>query len=358
MSRFLGLTPVLKRLLRKDQIAAVSMTTENAVDPEYTARMASEQAHFAACENVHNLPEIFHYWSNKYLRPAIEQCGFSNPDEFFTMYLEKTFGGDKQATRRFVSIGSGNCDTEVRLAGMLNRRGYRNFVIECVDINETMLARGSALAAESGVAENISTLLGDFNNWQAAQKYHAVIANQSLHHVTELEHLFDTIKAALHKDAPFVISDMIGRNGHQRWPEARSIVNEFWSELSTEKRFNLQLQRQETAFLDWDCSVSGFEGIRSQDVLPELISRFEFVFFHGFGNIIDPFVDRSFGHHLNPENPADRDFIDRIHARDEAELSAGRLTPTHMFAVLKNGTPGRCEFSLGRSPVKSIRHAH
>lgn len=356
ISRRVGLTPILKRILYFGSLQMGAVSARSDENTGYAQRLQNEQTHFTTCENVHNLPDIFHYWSNKYLRPAIEQCGFSHPDEFFATQLEKTFGGDTLARRNFVSIGAGNCDTEVRLAAMLNERGFRNFVIECVDINKTMLSRGIALAAEKGVAPNISIHAGDFNSWHPTKRFHAVIANQSLHHVTELEHLFDAIKTALHEDGIFVTSDMIGRNGHQRWPEALSIVKEFWSELSHERRFNLQLQRQETEFLDWDCSVSGFEGIRSQDILPHLISRFEFQFFHAFGNVIDPFIDRSFGHHFDPDNASDRDLIDRIHARDEAEILAGSITPTHMFAVLRNGIPGNCVFSLGRGPVECVRH--
>ncbi len=33
------------------------------------------------------LPRIFHYWSNKYLRPMLEEFGVSNPDQFFAKYL-------------------------------------------------------------------------------------------------------------------------------------------------------------------------------------------------------------------------------------------------------------------------------
>lgn len=355
VSRHIGLTPVLKRLLRADTSQTVSEPAKNQERIAYAERLQNEQAHFATCENVHDLPDIFHYWSNKYLRPALEQCGFSNPDEFFVAQLKKSFGGNALAQRSFVSIGAGNCDTEVRLAGMLKARGYENFVIECVDINIAMLERGKKLAIEQGVSQNVLIQVGDFNSWYPTRRYHAVIANQSLHHVTELEHLFEAIKVALHEDGIFVTSDMIGRNGHLRWPEALSIVKEFWNELPIEKRFNLQLQRQETEFLDWDCSGSGFEGIRAQDILPQLLLRFEFQFFYAFSNIVDPFVGRSFGHHLDPDSAADRAFIDRIHARDEAEQAAGRITPTHMFAVLENGVSGHCAFSLGRGPGQCVR---
>jgi hypothetical protein len=35
-----------------------------------------------------------------------------------------------------------------------------------------------------------------------------------------LEHLFDAVSTALGEDGRFVIYDIIGRNGHLRWPEA------------------------------------------------------------------------------------------------------------------------------------------
>ena len=173
---------------------------------------------------------------------------------------------------------------------------------------------------------------GDFNRWQPQRKYAAVIANQSLHHVVNLEGLFDAIASALTPQGLFVTSDMIGRNGHQRWPEALAIVREFWRELPMSYRHNVQLKRREKTFRDWDCSREGFEGVRAQDVLPLLIERFDFDFFFAHSNLIDPFVDRSFGPHFDADSPADRAFIDRVQARDEAEILAGN---THMLAVLR-----------------------
>jgi hypothetical protein len=132
-----------------------------------------------------------------------------------------------------------------------------------------------------------------------------------------------------------ITSDIIGRNGHLRWPEALQIVQEFWRELPPSYRFNLQLNRDEAEFLDWDCSQESFEGIRAQDILRLLIDRFDFEFFYAFANVIDPFIDRSFGHHFDAESATDRAFIDRVHERDEAEILAGRITPTHMMASLR-----------------------
>ncbi len=69
----------------------------------------------------------------------------------------------------------------------------------------------------------------------------------------------------------FVTNDMIGRNGHQRWPEALEIVNQYWHELPEAYRYNKLLSRYEPEYMNWDCSTEGFEGIRAQDILPDSV---------------------------------------------------------------------------------------
>jgi SAM-dependent methyltransferase len=302
----------------------------------YRQRVAAEHGHFDSCEEVHALPPIFHYWSNRYLRPRLEAFGVSHPDAFFAKYLVECYGRGS-GTRRFLSLGAGNCDTEVRLARALRDAGCHRFAIECLELNKAMLVRGQQLAARERVADNIVPLEADLNHWRPMTQYDGVIASQSLHHVMALERVFDSVSTSLAPHARFIVSDMIGRNGHQRWPEALAIVREFWRELPSTYRYNRQLKRQEHEFLDWDCSTEGFEGIRAQDILPLLVERFGFDVFIGFANVIAPFVDRSFGPNFSNDAQWDREFIDRVHARDESEMAAGRIKPTQMFAVMGVG---------------------
>ncbi len=330
-------------------------------DRAYAERIAAETSIFADQVEVHDLPPIFHYWSNRWLRPAIEAHGFSNPDQFFAVHLERACEDAAAAgtpRARIASLGCGNCDTEVRVATLLVERGLRDFTIDCVDINPAMLERGRALAADAGVSDHIRACLGDFNSWQPRGHYDAVVANQSLHHVVNLEGLFTAIEASLAAHGRFITSDMIGRNGHMRWPEAMDIVNEFWRELPERYRWNNQLRRHEERHQYWDCSNAGFEGIRAQDILPLLVDRFAFEFFFAYGNVIDPFIDRGFGPNFDADAEWDRDFIDRVHARDEAEMLAGRITPTHMMAVLRNRRwAGAHAYRPGLAPERCVRRA-
>ncbi|MGB5487394.1 MAG: methyltransferase domain-containing protein, partial [Lysobacterales bacterium] len=174
----------------------------------------------------------------------------------------------------------------------------------------------------------------DFNAWKPAKDYEIVMANQSLHHVLNLEGLFDAVLRSLSSDGLFLISDMIGRNGHMRWPEAMDKLKPFWDELPESYHFNRLLRRHETHYINHDCSTEGFEGIRAQDILPLLLERFNFSFFFPYANIVFVFIDRPFGHNFDAKAEWDRDFIDRVHAVDEEGLLSGELKPTSMLAVL------------------------
>jgi len=321
---------------------------------EYQSRLAKEQTVFESCFNVHDLPAIFHYWSNRYVRPKLEAFGFSDPYDFFRVQVEEKCRPSADRIR-IVSLGSGNCDMEVNLASKLRDRSISNFEIECLDLNQAMLDRGYEDAKQRGLTSHVTFSKGDFNEWHPRDCYDIVIAHQSLHHVMNLEGLFTSIENGLRDDGTFITSDMIGRNGHLRWPEALDLVHEFWIELPEAYRFNQQLKRHEELYENWDCSTESFEGIRAQDILPLLVDRFHFHLFIAFGNIIDPFVDRGFGHNFDANGEWDRNFIDRVQARDEAEMIAGNIKPTHMLAVMGKHPVTEMKFHPPLSPEFCIR---
>lgn len=267
----------------------------------------------------------------------MQPFGFTNPYDFFFEYLQRVVRTNPEGITSIASLGSGNCELEVMLAEKLLANGLDQFQIDCLDINAAMHTRGKLLAEQKNVQEHLNFVEADFNFWKPAKKsYSAIMANQSLHHVQELENLFSAVSRALKDGGTFLISDMIGRNGHQRWPEALELINQFWDELPESYRYNRQMSRKEETYINHDCSTSGFEGIRAQDILPLLVERFNFEFFLPYGNIIFPFVDRSFGHNFDAGSPWDMDFIDRVHLADETGMLSGHLKPTSMLAVVCN----------------------
>lgn len=333
----------------------IAQPTRDLNSNAYEEKLAKEKSIYKDVANVNELPPIFHYWSNKHLRPMFEEYGFSSSDQFFATYLIESARRCSAQNPVFISIGSGNCDAEVRIAQLLLKAGLTEFTIECLDMNPHMLQRGREMADREGIAEHVAYVEGDFNKWKATRKYAGIMANQSLHHVLNLEGLFDEVRSALLPHAYFVTHDMIGRNGHQRWPEALDAVHQFWQELPESYRFNRLLNRHEDLYINWDCSSESFEGIRAQDILPLLLERFEFRLFIGFANIVDVFIDRCFGHNFDAEQEWDRQYVDKLHEFDERCFRDGSLKPTHMAAVMSVEPVSEHVYSRGLSPQQSVR---
>lgn len=336
----------LRRLV--SQLGRASKTSELS---DYETAKLQEIENYRYVENIHDLPEIYHYWSNKFLSPLFEKSGFSGIDEFFAKYLAEGL----RSKSRLLSIGSGLCDTEVRITLLLRKMGFQDFTFECLELNPALIERGRELASKEGVADHMIFTEADFNEWKPKTSYSGIMANHSLHHVVNLEDLFDGIKNCLDSSANFVVNDMIGRNGHQCWPEALTVVDQFWKELPETYQYNHQLKTHNLEFTNWDCSLEGFEGIRAQDILPLLLGRFNFKYFFGFANVITPFIDRGFGHNFDSSSEWDKSFIDRVHDADESGFHGGTLKPTQMLAVMTNEQISSSLYVRGLSPQMSVR---
>jgi len=327
-----GLLPVVKRILYRPRDDGARRQPTSGL--RYRLKLLIEQGIYASVEQVHDVPAIEHYCSERYLDPLLASFGYRTDDDFF---VDEIVEAMKRCAgpHRILSVGSGNCDTEIRFAERLRAAGQRDFAIECMDINAEMLRRGSLQAKSQGVGEFIVPLRGDFNSWRSPGRvYTAIIAYQSLHHVVNLEGLFDSIRDALLPEGIFLTSDMIGRNGHMRWPEAHEIVNEFWRRLPASYRHNHLLGAATEEYVNYDCSKAGFEGIRAQDILPLLVERFSFKVFIPFRNVLDAFIDRGIGPNFDPAREWDRKFIDEVHAADVAAIESGRIKPTHLLASM------------------------
>jgi SAM-dependent methyltransferase len=316
-------------------------------DLTYEKRVKNEINNYKNVEKIHDLPRIFSYWSNTYLLPKIHELGIHNTMHLYNMHMSQACENADGETCRFISIGSGNCDLEAGIVEKLVASGISNFRMECLDVNPHVLERGRVLAEKKGITGNLVFTRSDIKSWQPDSEYHVVIAHQALHHFVELEILFDKIHETLHPHGYFLANDMIGRNGHMRWPEALEVIHELWKELPDKYKYHHQHRQLFTEYQNWDCSKQGFEGIRAQDVLPLLVKKFEFDLFLGFANIINPFVGRAYGPNFDPDDEWERAFIDQVHEMDQSRIEAGVVKPTQMIAAMTK-TPTR--------PTKTYKH--
>lgn len=117
-------------MLDEQQVSAetpIDEAAERLNQRAYEQRREQEISRYAEVENVHDLPDIFHYWSNKYLLPMQQTLGFNNANAFFCQYMQQVCEQFPDQICRFVSIGAGNCDLEVTVVEMLRQEGVNNF---------------------------------------------------------------------------------------------------------------------------------------------------------------------------------------------------------------------------------------
>lgn len=321
----------------------------------YEERIENQIAQYRNVSDIHALPEIFHYWSNKYLRPRLNSVmqtdGVVN---FYVNPLAKVCHS-QAGTANLISIGAGDCSLEINIAKRLIHIGVTNYELHCLELSPALLERAARAIANDGLQNYVKLHEEDINQWRPTEKYSGIIANHSLHHFVELESIFSGVYECLTDDGVFVTNDMVGRNGHMRWPETLEIVEHIWRFMPDRYKNNRQLDRFESMYINWDCSIEGFEGIRAQDILPLLLGKFDFRSFLASGGITDVFIDRSFGHNLDPGLPADLAFVDFLQLINDKLIDGGIIKPTNIFAVLMKDWPGATDQWRHWSPTFCLR---
>ncbi len=306
----------------------------------YNEKLEQQIEQYRTVANIHELPGIFHYWSNRYLRPRLNAV--MSADSIAQFYAEQFCRATENGRGRFLSLGAGDCSIEIEIARHLLASGVTDFEIECLELSTPLIDRGQEAIRSEKLEQRFRLAHSDINSWDPANNtYHGIMASQVLHHFVELESIFDGVHRALGPRGVFVTNDIIGRNGHMRWPEVLHYLNLIWAFLPDRFKYNHQFSTFDKEFLNWDCSSEGFEGIRAQDILPLLSARFKFTHFLAYGGLIDVFVDRSYGPNLDAKDPADTAFIDFIQEMNDLLIEHGIIKPTMMFAVMsRSGDTG------------------
>lgn len=343
------LYPTMKEQIRRLGAAII----ERSPGPlAYYLRSTAERFAFLLGSSSAELPPIFHYWSHNYLLPKLVSVGCSSSQDLFAQKIAKR-AIEKNGHVRCLSLASGRSDLEIDITKRVLATGENRFTMVCTDLNSALLRIGKRASKEAQVAEHFEFRAIDINSeLRSETSFDIVIANQCLHHFIQLEDIFDTVYKLLHPEGEFLVTDVIGRNGHQLWPEALEKFEVFWHELPAKYRYDHTQRVTRNEYVNYNHANVGFEGIRAQDILKLLNERFSFSEFVPFGCITMPFVERRFGWNFDPSEGYDVDFIDRVAKKDDELIAQGILKPTQLIGVLGKGerelksyaglTPGSC----------------
>jgi SAM-dependent methyltransferase len=263
----------------------------------------------------------------------LDICEARSHIDFYADAFKK--GMEDCGCNEILSLGSGDGQVEVAIAALLKKGGETDFHFTCAELSSIQISRARANAEARGLGKHFLFMEVDLNSWiPEGTKFAGIMAHHSLHHVVELEHLFAGVREALHPQGRFASMDMIGRNGHMRWPEAFEIVRRIWAFLPDEKKYHRFLKVLDKDYTDRDQIGDGFEGVRAQDILPLLTKDFGFVNFLAWGGLTESFSGWNFGDNYDPADERDVAFMDFIQFVNDLLIDLGHLKPTNMCATM------------------------
>ncbi|MHB2208475.1 hypothetical protein [Methylobacterium sp. CM6257] len=308
---------------------------------------------------IHLMPPIADWLNGTILEPRLEHV--TGARGVYEIYARE-FAAAAQRTgiEEIVSLGAGDGAVEIQVAKLARDLDLYPFRIRCLELSPVLAERGKAEIERADLGAKVGIEIADLNAPLSLRAPVAgFMAHHSLHHMVRLEELFDGVLQHMHPEGTFVTFDMIGRNGHMRWPEILGPLRQLWPQLPERLRYDRSQQRDDLWFNDWDCSIEGFEGVRAQDILPLLMERFQFEKFFAWGGLTDIFIDRRFGFNLQPSEVSDAQFVLALQAAEDRLLEAAVIRPTQMMAVMRATTSKTCPSAprcFGqRTPERMVR---
>lgn len=348
----------LKRFIYRNRLMGKQLiSAANAVLPRPISRRlraAAEQLAFRVVPEYQGdtLPPIFHFWSNRYVRPVVERIGFDTPEDLY--YVEiRNFALAAARPVSVLSLGSGGCSLELALGARLRAEGIAVH-FECVDFNAYLMEQGRAKARAAGLADMFDFRVADCNEGVPTAPKDVIVVNQFFHHIEKLEVACAGLKEAMAPAGLLLTCDIVGRNGHVLWPSVDERVQKHWQSLEAGRRFDRHFGKRQTRYRSVDHAAYSNEGVRAQDIVQCLSEHFDFELFVTFGGAIVPFVERRIGFNFDPESPEDTAFIDKVAVEDQAAIRAGEYPASSMIAVLRHRGRAARQCFVPVSPVDHI----
>ena len=227
-----------------------------------------------------------------------------------------------------LACGNGRAERQFIKAGVCQK-------FHGIDISHQALEKARKIAVEKNL--NITYEQDDLNNISLSPNtYDLVITQNCLHHVLQLEYLAEEISKSMTPNGVLWIHDYVGETQFQYSDERLEIVNSILAILPERMRINQfngnlieKVVRPEPGKL-----VSPFESIRSAEIIPVFLEKFEVIEKFEFNSILRlvmPVGTRS--EYL--ENEESRAIFELLFLIDRMLVSKGILPPTGGQYLLK-----------------------
>ncbi len=274
------------------------------------------------------------YWQSYILTQRnINKAIAGDPDENWLHFTKRRFF--KKPAGRGLSLGCGY--------GVLEREAVKLDIAErfdAFDISPEAVTVARQEAEREGLGDRIDYAAADLNALELEpNRYGAVFAIQSLHHIEALEHLLDQVRASLTSGGLFVVNEYVGPARFQFPDERLPLMNKLLSVIPETHRKSLRnghvktdVQRPPEKEVR---AVDPSESIRSDEIMGLIEERFEIVYRADFGGTLLQFVLSDIAGNFDPADPRDVALIDLICLYEETLIEHGVLPSDFTYVVAK-----------------------
>ncbi|WP_456281585.1 class I SAM-dependent methyltransferase [Cupriavidus sp. JZ107] len=258
-----------------------------------------------------------------------------DPNLHFLQYFKDRYVTGRPDIR-MASFGSGSGHLE---RSLIANFGYECAAIDGYELNPKLVGVSNTKAAEMG-ATHLRYQVADLNALQIpAASYDVAIFFHSLHHVENLEHCLDTVRACLKPGGVLLIVDYVGPNRLQYSDDQLRYATTLLHLLPP--RYRLSKDGTTTKHAASRQAVHEViaedpsEAVRSEDIVPALDQRFERVEFHSLGGSVLNHVFKGIATNFDESASEDLALIHLLQGMEEWLERNGQVGPDFVFAVYR-----------------------
>ena len=240
--------------------------------------------------------------------------------------------GSMVPVERALTLGCGRGDIE---RGM----SQYDFCVrhDAADISEGAIEVARSLAHSSGL-EHIRYQTGDLNHIDLpVDAYDVVLGISAIHHVTELEALFESVHATLKPEGCFYLDEFVGASQYQ-WPQQQlDAINEFLPRIPQRLRVSQSdghsIRDEVTRPTIEEMQASDpSEAIRSAEIIAVLKKYFSDVTVRGYGGAILQMLLADIAANFVDSDTEATEWLERLFKYEDELLASGEIQ--HDFAVI------------------------
>jgi SAM-dependent methyltransferase len=237
-----------------------------------------------------------------------------------------------------LSLGCGYGGHDLEIARKL-RSPYE---LIAVDLNPRVYDTASRRAEAEGLHIRFQPL--DLNRVALRPGHFDVIyAVASIHHILNLEHLFEQLHRGLKDDGRLVVLDIIGKTQVEFWRENVEYAAEVVRRLPSRYRPPVGRRFWRRWLFDPYTIIprfiepqiqEGMEGIRQEEIVPLLERWFQpqkLFYYDAYMRILC--TNWFLGPRLDPRNDEDRKVLEWLIDQEMEVISSGKLRPTEVFGI-------------------------